>query len=98
MSDIAAAFMNALGIGKKKPVAPVLSAEEEAAPWNVSQGGQPQGGGATHTMPDGSEMSGPTHPGAPAPPSRLDDIDALLMEIKKQKQRAAALGGSPVPR
>lgn len=95
MSDIAAAFMNALGIGKKKPVAPVLSAEEEAAPWEVPQGGQPQGG--SHTMPDSSEMAGPTHPGAPAPPSRLDDVDALLMEIKKQKQRAAILGGSPAP-
>lgn len=96
MSDIAAAFMNALGIGKKKPVAPVLSAEEEAAPWNVPQGAGPQGGSATHTMPDGSEMAGPTHPEA-APPGRLDEIDQLLMAIKKQKQMAAAAGGSPVP-
>lgn len=89
MSDIAAAFMNALGIGKKKPVAPVLSAEEEASPWDV-----PQSGGA---VAPGGSAEVPTPPAADAPPSRLEDIDALLAEIKKQKQRAAILGGSPAP-
>lgn len=90
MSDIAATLMSALGLGpKKKPVKPVLSEEEAAAPWLV-----PQGGGAVQ---QGGSAEVPTLPGAEAPPSRLDDVDALLAEIKKQKQRAAILGGSPAP-
>lgn len=90
MSDIAAALMSALGMGPKKPQTPVLSAAEEAAPWNVPQGSvgaRPQGG---------SGQVAPTLPDA-APPSRLDELDALIEQIKKQKQMAAAAGGSPIP-
>lgn len=88
MSDIAATLMSALGLGpKKKPAKPVLSAEEEAAPWLVDQGG---------TVPQGGSAEIPTHPDA-APPGRLEEIDAQLAEIKKKKQLAALLGGSPVP-
>lgn len=90
MSDIAATLMSALGLGPKKPQKPVLNAAEEAAPWNV-----PQSGGAVQ---QGGSAEVPTLPGAEAPPSRLDDVDALLAEIKKQKQMAAAAGGSPIPR
>jgi hypothetical protein len=83
-----AVLLRALGFGGKGPEKPVLSQEEEAAPWLVPQGGA----GAA-----GAGAQAPTPADVPAPPSRLDELDSLMAEIKKQKQRAAILGGSPAP-
>lgn len=89
MPDVVAAFMKALGIGRDNPTpSAALSPEEAEAPWLVDQGGvKPPGG----------------RPQMVAPPQEADpnqsqvDIDALLRDIVKMKQRAAAAGGQPIP-
>jgi len=90
MSDVALALMKALGLSKGSPTpAAALSPEEAEAPWLVPQGGgaAPQGG----------------RPQMVAPPQEADqnqsqvDIDALLRDIVKMKQKAAVAGGQLPP-
>ena len=91
MSDVALALMKALGLSKGSPTpAAALSPEEEAAPWLVPQGGgaRPQGG-----RPQMAAAS----PQGESPIQARDDIDALLADILKMKQKAAAAGGQPIP-
>lgn len=88
--NIGAILMNALGLGPQKPQQPVLTPEEEAAPWNVKLSGS---GGAP---PQGGSMMAPAQ-AAPQQGTSLDDLDALIMEIKRQKQKASMLGGQRPP-
>lgn len=92
MSDVAMALMKALGLSKESPTpAAALSPQEEAAPWLV-----PQGGGA---RPPGGRPQEVTMPQEEPNPNQAQmDVDALLRDIVKMKQKAAAAGGQPIPR
>ena len=80
------AIINALGMGQKP--APPPPQINEAQPWMTGYQGLKAPTAMEGGAPPQEEMAGN---------NSLAEIDALLAQIKKQKQVAAAMGGGVVP-